>query len=356
VVLNFYDPYLEVYMRWFLLVFVVLIAILVSIPSAQSAEVVNSDGYVHADGFYVKNGVTHTRDIVWYKKWVWVNACYKGGCYVNGYWTYTWEYYYEYTPVKLPAASDPEWRIKLLAIAAARDKAEGKLRYYAQEQNHFLEAVNALGLHGNFRYEAYGRNPVAPTGYGNLQLSHAGINGNTIYGYSYSQVADAYGHTDLNALYQQSGFLTKNAQQLAGQANSEFNALIQQAGGNAARIAEILAKGKVGRDVIESIKGSPETRVETKVNGTVTVPNTVNASSDVVQSFLKLSGPATCVACHSGNKLEGGFDVSRIPTMEPQEIIEKVLPRLVDKNEKNRMPKGLPALTGEQVRQFIGGN
>ncbi len=340
-------------MKWFVsLFFVCLVALLIVLPSANAAEVVNSDGYVHADGFYVKNGITHTRDIVWYKDWVWVNACYKGGCYVQGYWTYSWKWYYEYTAVALPTAADPEWRTKLLSIAAARDKAESKLRVSAQDQTHFLEAVNALGLQGNFRYEAYGRNPISPTGYGNLQLSSAGVNGNTVYGYSYAQVADAYGQTDLNALYQQSSRLTQNAQTLAGTANSEFSALVQQAGGNAARIAEIFAKGEAGRKIIDGIN-SPGTRVETKITGTGFGP--AAAEADIrATSFLTLSGPATCVACHSGTKIEGKFDVTKIPSMSAAEIVERVLPKLVSDDPKVRMPKGLPALTGDQIRQFMG--
>lgn len=335
-----------------------LISLLIFIPNIAVADgVVNSDGYVHTDGFYVKNGISYTRDIVWYKDWSWVNACYVGNCYKAGYWTYVWKYYYEYTPVKLPSASDPEWRTKLLAIAAARDVAEGKLRYAAQEQTSFLEAVNALGFQGNFRMEAYGRNPMAPTNYGNLQLSSAGVNGNTVYGYSYTHAVDAYGQTDLNSLYQQSSRLTQNAQSLAGQANTEFSELVKQAGGNAARIAEILAKGEAGRKIIDGIKGSPETKTTTTITGTTSIPG--SSQQGVVQasniSFLKLSGPATCVSCHSGKKLEGGFDISKVPSMSADEIVKKVLPRLVSSDDKFRMPQGLPALTAEQVRQFMGG-
>lgn len=338
-------------MKWFALLLVGLVTLLVCIPSAPAAEVVNSEGYVFSEGYFVKNGVTYTR----VDNWLWVAPCYMCGRYQAGYWEFKG---YTYTPVSLPVASDPEWRTKLLGIAAARDKAEGRLRQFAQDQNHFLEAVNALGLSGNFRYEAYGRNPVYPTAHGNLQLSHAGVNGNTIYGYSYSKVADAYGQTDLNQLYQQSSRLTLNAQTLAGTANSEFAGLVQQAGGNAARIAEIFAKGEAGRKVIDGIN-SPGSRVETKINGTAVSPNVVGPpTEDQAQglSFLRLSGPATCVACHSGNKLEGGFDIAKLPGMSATDIVNKVLPRLVSSDDKLRMPRGLPALTGEQIRQFLGGN
>ena len=330
-------------MRYIWALIFVLSLVLVCIPSTVSADsVVNSDGYVYSDGFYVKDGVTYTRT----DNWQWVPPCYVCYKYQAGYWKFLG---YTYTPVQLPTAKDPEWRTKLLGIAAARDKAEARLRTAAIEQQHFLEAVNALGFQGNFRLEAYGRNPVGPTGYGNLQLSNAGVNGNTIYGYTYASVADAYGNTDLNALYQQSSRLTQNAQTLAGQANSEFSQLVSQAGSNAARVAEILAKGQAGRLVIDGIN-SPGVRVKTKGSGTVTVPTEAN------KEFLKLSGPATCVACHSGNKLEGGFDVSKITTMTADEIVGKVLPRLVSADEKKRMPKGLPALTAEQIRQFMGGS
>ena len=63
--------------------------------------------------------------------------------------------------------------------------------------------------------------------------------GTTVYGYS--TVAESYGNVDLGLLYNQAARLTDQAQQLAGQAATDFQSLVQAEGQNRAEVAKIIA-------------------------------------------------------------------------------------------------------------------
>lgn len=324
-----------------LVCFCIGLGVLAIAAPAGADGVIEEDGYVFADGYWFKGGVAYSREKQWEKEYYTANTY--NGCYCTPYQTYKWVYTWKYTKAPLPSYKSADWRLKLLDIAAARDKVEGVMRVNALEQQSFTEAVGALGLSGNFYWQGYGRNPVKGYEPG-VHLSAAGVNASTVYGYSYSSVADVYGSTDLNVLYQQSARLTEGAQALAGEANTGFQGLVGQEGNNRARVAEILAKGQASSQTLKASEASPSSHTSTTVTATGVQPNV----------FLKLSGPATCVECHSGQKVSGGFDISKFnPATASAEVRQKVVARLVTNDPKLRMPLGKPALTAEQAMQFF---
>lgn len=331
-----------------IILFGVLVLLLVCMPATASL-VVNSDGYYSDNGYWWRDGVAYTRT----DKWTWVAGWYDYyRCWHAGYWSFAG---YAYSRIQINA-SDKTAEDQLVALAVARAKTQDKMALEQQRHLNLLQLSDKMGLTANFTYRGqYGGFTAYPQG-GNFQLSSAGYNGNTVYGYTYANAAEAYGTTDLNVLYQSANRQTVNAQQLAGQAATEFNGLVDKAGSNAARIAEIRAKLELGKQLLDSIKGTPEVRTEQRVFTFGPGPaSTEPAVQPRVTEFVKLAGPASCMACHSGNKLEGGFDVTKVPQMKAGDIIAKVMPRLVTDDPAKRMPKGGPALTGEQVRQFLGG-
>lgn len=328
------------------LLFAVLFMLVVStalLASDYPVGYTTPAGYTYgADGYWWYGNDAYTR--------IWVSGYYSCGCYYPGYYSYT----YSHSKPRV-SPTDPDWRQKLLEIAGERDRQEMKIRAAALEQQYFTEAVKALGLEGNFRIQNYGQAVVYPQGsyYNNFHLGTYGANGNTLYGYSYKSVADLYGQTDLNTLYQQASQLTQNAQSLAGQATTEFQGLAAKAGENQARVAEILARGEALRAMVRAIAPEPRATVTTQ-GQTFRVQS--GAPAEQQATFAKLVADK-CAACHSGDSAKGGFDVGRYASL-PLDRKIAVWGRLVTNDPEKLMPrdaKGGPGqrLTPEELKLFF---
>lgn len=246
--------------------FIVFGAIVFASESFQNGFV-NDDGYVWHDGYWTWDGKQYTRRQEYYTTQRAYSNGY-GGYYYQPYQTYRWRYYL-YTPpapvaqvAALPKPNDPLWRSKLLELARQRDQVEGAMRLEALENANYLESLRELGLSGNFMWQNYGQSlqyPSASSIYGkttNYQYGRFGNNGSTIYGSSEITMADIYGSTDLNVLFQQADKHVQNAQQLAGQGASDFMANVQAVGTNAGRVAEIYAKAKAAGYVLGAVEGN----------------------------------------------------------------------------------------------------
>lgn len=309
--------------------------------------------YVYGGQYWWKGGTAYTRTSSWVKDWYWVKGYYdKYYCYHDGYWAYTWKESYAYTPVKLDyQAADIEQAI--IKLAADRDRAVLKIAAQQQKSQSALQLVDKLGLSQNFGIPNYGTGIFS---YGTPQLSSAGVQGNSVYGYSYKSVADVYGTTDLNALYQQAARLTENAQTLAGQANSDFSTRVGEANQGARAVAEILARGEAGAKVLQAAKPSPSVRIEQQSGGFQfgTRTNSLLQSSVVGAKLdLKLPGPAKCVSCHSGGgDAVTAWDITRYNPNDSRQR-NKVLSRLITEDPEKIMPKGADhPLSPEEQLQF----
>lgn len=334
---------------------------------------VNSDGYWVYPGnhYYWKGNDAYAR--------VQVAGYYSYGHYYPPTYRYQFSHTYRTPAYTAPATPEVGWRTKLLDIAAARDKAEAKIRFSAFEQQYYLEALNALGLKGNFHWNGYGQSPPYPLyhygaygpAYGNLQLSTAGAQGQTVYGYSYNSIASLYGDANLNTLFQQAGRLTENAQKLAGQATTDFSALVGQEGGNRAKIAEILAKGQAVREFLQAIQGSAS-KTETRImsfkvgpdgNGGIKaekvdppqiqpMPPVDGGNGGDTRAAWQAHASAKCGSCHSGKRIEGGFEWRNYPAMSVEQKLV-VVGRLLHTDPGKRMPKDGPPLTVEEKRLWL---
>lgn len=296
------------------------------IALALLAASATASDYVFRDGYYWRGSQAYTR----YSQ---PTYSYHNGCRYQ-----TTSYYYtpvdHKEPVKetykapekptLPSVTDENWRAKLLEFAGQRDKWRADLKASALEHNEFMEAVKVLGLEG-YDGEYVPRYATSPYGFGSTggygvkTSGYGGYNtykkefyfnpladqGNTVYGYSYSNLADVYGATDLQALYQQASRLTENAQSLAGNANSGFQSLVDKEGDARARVAAILAKAQLLRSL-----DVPEKTVETRTQS-FSAGNT--AQSQAVIDRMQHGGAAdlqsvitkNCVTCHSASTPQG---------------------------------------------------
>jgi hypothetical protein len=306
----------------------------------------NDGGYVlAADGYWWYNGNAYNRVTTYYSSSYYVNGvCYPPGPY--------YRYVFSHAQPAL-TYNDPQWRSKLLDIAAQRDKVEGDVRKSAFEQAYFLDSVKTLGLEGNFKWQNYGYAP--PYGYGSsgslgygsaLQLSTAGANGSTVYGYSYNQQASIYGE-DLGAYMTMADRQVQAVAKILADANANFTDRIGQAGEEQNRVAQVIAKGKVLEQVLKSLDTKNST-VNTQVysykatvgkDGKVQVENQPNAPGvgDTRKQFEALA-VAKCASCHTGADAKGKFDVTQYPAMTPGQKLH-VLERLTTQDATKVMPR-----------------
>jgi hypothetical protein len=284
----------------------------------------------------------------------WVSESYGNGSYGNG------------------------WQDRLLSIAANRDHIEGELRLKALDQQAYLSAVKTLGLEGNFHWQNYGQAPLYPVGQSYNQgypvnLSTAGVNGNTVYGYSYSSVKDVYGDTNLGSLFQQSARLADGAQQLSGQATQGFQDTVMKEGGNRARVAEILAKAQAAKAALDAANAAPSSYQETRIQGGGQSREDQRGEGQAAEGQgapaaaqqQRLSDAAfgqllvnRCGSCHGNDgKAKGGFRIGMYAGLSLKDKAEKVWPLLTTSDENKRMPRTADGkagrLTPEELQQFF---
>jgi len=328
-----------------LVIFLLALTAVLSIGGATTAStLVTEDGYSYSDGYWWYNDAAYTRKLL-----------YSAGYWSCGLWypgTSYYHYSFHHSRAKV-SYTDSNWRTKLLELATARDKVEQEIRKGAFEQQYFMAAVKALGLEGNFRVNGYGQaapyngiNDYAGNFNGTLQLSTAGANGNTVYGYSFNSIANLYGDQSLNQLYQQANRLAERQQSIASQATTEFGALIGAEGANRARVAEILAKGQAVQEMLRSLEGNKSEsktfsfKVERGADGNLQISKAeAPAPVDVASLEKKWQASAKqCLNCHSGAKKEGGFDVTTFPSLTVDQKMH-VVSQLTTKDPAKRMPR-----------------
>jgi hypothetical protein len=230
--------------------------------------------------------------------------------------------------------------------------------------------VQALGLTGNFRWNGYGQYSPYPGGnfafpqyggYGANGVGSYGASGNTLYGYSVQTLKDYYGSTDLNALYQAASRLTQGAQGLAGQAHTEFSQLVGQAGDNAGRVAEILARSQAAANALNATDPQARTRESSSTtvirSGTGTPPAVplpdppvtgVTLAPANAQTFIQKVGGPQCGQCHGDTDPKGKFKISDYPKMTPEEK-GKVIFRLTTLDKSKMMPRLTSGEPGQPV-------
>lgn len=334
-------------------------------------------GYVQgSDGFFYLNGGT--------------KPYFRLTQYTQGYWS-CGRYYYGtpyYSYIEAPVYSgtstvnykDPGWKTKLLEIKEQQNKVSGQILKDAIEYQQFMEATKAFGLQGpGFGLNGYatippnvlggGVLPAYGSGYNVAGTVQFGANANTQYGYTLQAVSGLYGDLNVNQIYQQAAQLTQQAQTLGGQANTQFQALVGQAGSDKARLAEILAKGQVATQVIQAL-AAPSTLQTSSFKFSISPTGMIQRDDSGVDQPTKTAidvawqqvAGQRCAACHDpakvqGGKPKGGFDITKYPAMTIEEK-NAVWGAITNQDAKKRMPlaadggPGVP-LTQEELKTFV---
>jgi hypothetical protein len=311
-----------------------------------------SSGYSYdsASGYYVLGNDYYTRT------WVSSPGYYRCGYYYPGYGYYAYNYAYtKQATLAAPAYIPYNWKKDVIQYAKDRD-----------DQESFQKALVALGLNGQTTsvqqgvYNRYGSSIV---------------HGDTLYGYTYQQIQQAYGSTDMNVLNQQVARNVQGAQALAGDAFKGQLDFAQQQGDNQARIAEYLARAEAAAKLaiaatraVEPPPSSTTTTVIQGQGGTVQQtqqgynqgqgqgtggtgqppgasgsgginPPSVSQALSVDNFVVQVIRP-DCGACHSGANAKGKLDLTKWASLTKAQR-DVVIDRLTTRDPAKMMPRDL---------------
>lgn len=197
--------------------------------------------------------------------------------------------------------------------------------------------------------------------------------GSTVYGYSAN--TQQYGSLDMALLYNQAARLTDQAQQLAGQAASDFSTLVQAEGQNQAEVARIIAQGQSARQALQAASGQRvqasiqqqtfafrvtqgsdgQLKVEQIQTGSTT--GSIGNSTTGQQNFnlSEAQGATTnvsdllknrCVSCHGNTEAQGGLNLEVAITDEQQ---ASILARVTSDDLDKRMPRNSDDTAGQKL-------
>jgi hypothetical protein len=280
-----------------------------------------ADDYIQgSDGFFYLNGQAYTRSLVQ-----------SAGYYRCGYY-YPGSSYYTYAlvvnPYPKPPAFTENWRVEAVRFLKAR---EDRIEYEA-----FLRAA---GLPMNTLY---------PSTYGQLTGS---VSTQTGYNVGLGQTINPFA-IDLNQLAAGSLLLAQQGQASADAARGEFTGLTDRSIVASSDLARIAAR----RDAIvafsKMINDPPSTQ---KTDFTLSfkggalrevAPTPQQAPPATLQERL-ITATKSCTACHSGAKIEGGFDLAKFGLpggIDPDLILERISRPVGD---PKHMPKDGPMLSSD---------
>lgn len=183
--------------------------------------------------------------------------------------------------------------------------------------------------------------------------------GSTVYGYS--AVAQSYGQVDLGLLYNQAARLTDQAQQLAGQAHTDFATLVQAEAQNRADVARIVAQGQAAREALQAVQNQPQPQVVPRSfafqvvqdeKGNLRVepiqdgeePDFGLVSESSPEEFVSNLIQNKCVSCHNSEVSRGGLDLTGEVSQYHQEAI---LETVTTEDDARRMPRNKDGSAGQ---------
>lgn len=190
--------------------------------------------------------------------------------------------------------------------------------------------------------------------------------GSTVYGYQ--AITNYQNQVDLGSLYNQAARLTDQAQQLAGQAATDFQGLVQAEGQSRADVARILAQGQAAKEALQAIS-MPQRVVEQRIfSFKVTTQPDGNLKVEEVKSepdfglvtpkqsvgnAMSVSNILTekCVKCHNNTKSMGGLNLLSVITESQQ---QEILNRVVTDDQSLLMPRSVdnkpgPRLSNQEI-------
>lgn len=312
----------------------------------------NGDGYT-----YQGNGLWQWTDgSIWQRSYV--QPYYYGGYYYQGYYKYS---YYGAGAYPKPTAQSGA---QIIAKAvAARDAVRSEIIGRANDYQSLIEAIKAAKLDQDLgplpALQGYGNQQYGQHGYNSALYGTFGVNTSTVYGYapSLSQTIDPF-RLNLDQHFLSAFQLAQGAQDSARTANTEFNASLTNAANQSAGLSGLTGRVAALERLSKLVEGPPlstNTQMLFKLDGSGKVspvevlPAPKQFSPDgSLQSRWNLSAQK-CATCHSGAKIEGGFDLAKFGTMAPAEI-DTVLDRIeLPVSDAKHMPPKVELTADEKI-------
>jgi hypothetical protein len=289
-----------------------------------ACDLASAANYTWKDGYWWSDGVAYNR--------VKVQYC---GARCGWYYRYDRANTGGYGKKNASYGGTEQWRLQHGEILKQHLAAQDAMAASANEQAEYMQSLEAVLS----KIQTHGYSPALASNVYNMnaaQLQQAqqqynynpyAQQGSTVYGYT--ETAKAYTDMDLNLLLNQANNHTRNAQELGGQATSEFKTMVNDIIQGQERIAEISARAQAASRVLAST--APQNRVETTKTWSLTErdPDGKIIKSQAVDA-PKSSGGATnrqqalfkvlanrCVSCHGGTNdagqkvLKAGMDLTQ---------------------------------------------
>ena len=291
----------------------IILLFIVALLTVQTVHA--SEPYSFRDGYYFDlAGAKYTRA----KAWVWVDGYYywKGCCryYQDGYWQSNG---YTYTQVAAAISyKTPNWRDRLLEIAAAREESDA-----------FLTAVQAMGLTRSVQV------PYAP---GNVAYAQQSI----------IQSADYYGLLDVNLTIQQQAAMVRDATALVDRGIGGYVNISNAAMERERAIAEIRAKGQAAALVLQAAAAAPSASFRTQESKTV--PALPQPLAQAI-NLKRQAAIASCIQCHGAKDPQGGYRVELHWTLPPDKQLEVVRRLTLHEDEPKFMPRVAGGEAGKRL-------
>lgn len=261
-----------------------------------------------------------------------------------------------YAPAAVPYAAPRAvgWRAAMTTIIAQQ-----------QENQAFNQAMGTL-LGAPAGYQGYQTLNGQASGYGQITTQYA-PQGQSVYGYNQ---ASSFNNLQVGALYDKAERLTAQAQQLAGQADTDFNDLVQTAATGSARVAEIMARGQAAAAAIAATSaGQPQPlsrtfsfQITQDSSGQVQVvpqgngqyqaqggtqyqpqgqPQQPLSRQDIAWDQVLAT---KCASCHAGDQAKGGLDMGlALERLQAQpaalsDLWGSIVAHVTDPDPAKRMP------------------
>jgi hypothetical protein len=270
--------------------------------------------------------------------------------------------YYAPSYVAAPVYVAPKvgWRSAMTTILSQRE-----------ENRAFDNAMYALT--GTAQPVLNGAQGYNSTGYGQMHTQYA-PQGQTVYGQQAS-----FASLNVGALYDKSERLTAQAQQLAGQANTDFAELVNVAASGNARAAEIIARGQAAAAAIAATAaGQPQPLSRTfsfQITQTADGQTTVVPQDGVGQQPVVGPGPTTgddqplsrqeiaynqvlsqrCVSCHGESSPKGDLDLGKsLEALQAEpaalnDLWSNIVEHVTNPDPNKRMPLAIGGGPGEPL-------
>lgn len=333
-------------MKAFLWSLLAAIALLGLVPAAQAGSYV-----LGADGHYWKDGVAYKDHGYWYQEGYTAYTYSACGCYKYPYTAWRWKWYYDYRPIKLDARKVD--RADVIALAARRDK---EVLAIAADQAYVggtVALIRELGLSQNFRIPNYANGVFPAQRYAGAEVYGKPLDQRVVE-FSQVQSVDAFNTIDLNLPFQQQGQALKQLGELLGISDANFSSRLAQGIAGAREIAVVKENGRIAVELLKASQPS-SLKVETRVFGTVKggngpAPEAVGPPAIAARpSFASVA--KSCVQCHAGPQLQGGFDITSYhPSTAGLDLRSKV-ERYV--TSPQGCPKGGKPLTEAEVWALV---